>query len=70
MQLFVGFTVGWFSLFKKMIYFDLLYLSFPGSYDDALYVSIMNRFSSYLYLIYYLIWEQDGFVFLAFAEIL
>ena len=26
-------------------------------------------FSSYLYLIYYLIWEQDGFVFLAFAEI-
>ena len=31
--------------------------------------SIMNRFSSYLYLIYYLICEQDGFVFLAFAEI-
>ena len=37
---------------------------------DTLYVSIMNRFSCYLYLIYYLIWEQDGFVFLAFAEIL
>ena len=28
----------------------------------------MNRFSCHLYSIYYLIWEQDGFVFLAFAE--
>ena len=51
-----------------MIYFDLLYLSFPGSLGYI--VSFMNRFSCYLYLIYYLIWEQDGFVFLAFAEIL
>ena len=32
MQRFVGYTVGWFSLFKKWsIYFDLFYLSFPGS---------------------------------------
>ena len=32
MQRLVGYTVGWFPLFKKWsIYFDLLYLSFPGS---------------------------------------
>ena len=69
MPRFVGYTVGWFSLFKKWSTLISCIAIFLAVYD-ALYVSIMNRFSCYLYLIYYLIWEQDGFVFLAFAEIL
>ena len=54
---------------QKMIYFDLLYLSFPGSLG---YIVCQHYESLYVLPIfdYYLIWEQDGFVFLAFAEIL
>ena len=54
---------------QKIIYFDLLYLSFPGSLG-CIVCQHYKSLSSYLYLIYYLIWEQDGFVFLAYAEIL
>ena len=54
---------------QKIIYFDLLYLSFPGSLG---YIVCQHYESLYVLPIfdYYLIWEQDGFVFLAFAEIL
>ena len=52
-----------------MIYFDLLYLSFPGSLGCIVCQHYESLFVL-LYLIYYLIWEQDGFVFLALAEII
>ena len=58
-----------FVLFFMTNFHDVLYLSFPGSLEYTV-CHITNRLSRYQDYFDILLWEQNGFVFLAFAEIL
>ena len=54
-----------------MTNFDVFYLSFPGSLQHCMSALLLIAFRfNYIYYFDILSWEQDGFVFLAFAEIL